>query len=451
MAEDLTKSLYHDVKKHWYNYNGLAALLGLTTLIVFVFVVQFNLPLSVSTIVWGLSISGATFFWTKSQKRFDKTKFGVGIALSVEANPSCQELYQDFVSALSTLFDNKTIRQELEFIEFPLAVADSIKTGENAITLAQRTHANVLLHGKVRRREHGGSEKNIVDLRCTVRHVPLNHDVSAVFAKELNIALPGRWFFRADQNFLEAEFAAQHVASVSKYIIGVTCAFAGDYVSAEDFLVQAHAELKALPASLEITDKIISRIEGHLIAVYRSVIEDKLNGWRATGDKAILAEVSDRIEKLLNISPNDFFGRNAAAISQIVLLDDAETAENELMASEEKNTPTWNYNKAFLRAYQGDLDSAYKYYRKAFEYSLKHGELSIIAQCEEFIHEVVANKPEAGQLYFCLGLINYKAKKDYIVAAEYFEKFLSSTSAEDYPVQHTAVLKWLKDIKLQAA
>ena len=34
---------------------------------------------------------------------------------------------------------------------------------------------------------------------------------------------------------------------------------------------------------------------------------------------------------------------------------------------------------------------------------------------------------------------------------KYFEKFLSSTSAEDYPVQHTAVLKWLKDIKLQAA
>ena len=98
-----------------------------------------------------------------------------------------------------------------------------------------------------------------------------------------------------------------------------------------------------------------------------------------------------------------------------------------------------------MDAYEGDLQAAYKKYRKAFEIPLPN--LIVPLQVEEFIQIVIDEEPERKDLYYCLGLVNYRSKRDLDVATRDFQKFLDSTEEPEYPRQHKTARKWLGEIE----
>jgi len=88
-----------------------------------------------------------------------------------------------------------------------------------------------------------------------------------------------------------------------------------------------------------------------------------------------------------------------------------------------KRDAAWLYSKAFLLAYQGgDLSQAYHAYQQAFKGSTAP---IVPIEVEEFILNVLENEAEKIQLWYCLGLINFFKKEDYLLAKEYFKKFIS--------------------------
>ena len=83
---------------------------------------------------------------------------------------------------------------------------------------------------------------------------------------------------------------------------------------------------------------------------------------------------------------------------------------------------TWRFNEAFLFAYEGDLENAYRSYRRAME--APFDDPTLPAQCEEFIQAIIEREPEKRWLYFCLGLINHRVKGDLMAAKLDYQHFL---------------------------
>ena len=67
------------------------------------------------------------------------------------------------------------------------------------------------------------------------------------------------------------------------------------------------------------------------------------------------------------------------------------------------------FSEAFLTAYEGDLEGAYRSYRRAFESPL--ADPNVPVECEDFIQIVLDPEPDKPRLYFCLGLLNIAARE----------------------------------------
>lgn len=105
------------------------------------------------------------------------------------------------------------------------------------------------------------------------------------------------------------------------------------------------------------------------------------------------------------------------------------------------------YSEAFLNAYDGDLDSAYKMYRRAFDAPLQNSNTPM--DCEIFIQNILEEEPNRYWLYFCLGLINFREKRDLQLAREHFSSFLTIVEADRYKDQVKAARNWIEEIDVR--
>jgi hypothetical protein len=102
------------------------------------------------------------------------------------------------------------------------------------------------------------------------------------------------------------------------------------------------------------------------------------------------------------------------------------------------------YSEAFLIAYDGDLEGAYRVYRRAFESPLS--DQTVPTQCEEFIQVVIDEEPDRKWLYYCLGLINYRAKGDLKAARDDFARFIDSVDPSRFKRHIDVAHKWVQEI-----
>jgi tetratricopeptide (TPR) repeat protein len=116
-------------------------------------------------------------------------------------------------------------------------------------------------------------------------------------------------------------------------------------------------------------------------------------------------------------------------IVYFVLDKNPQQALKEIEKCKDQRDPNWRYSRAFLLAYIGRLNEARIEYEKAFD---RGGHESLPLQCEGFIAWVLSREPEKTQLYYCLGLINWKAKGDLSQAICDMEKFISQSSDAEY-------------------
>lgn len=104
----------------------------------------------------------------------------------------------------------------------------------------------------------------------------------------------------------------------------------------------------------------------------------------------------------------------------------------------------WRYSDAFLLAYDGDLEGAYRSYRRAFESPLD--DPTVPTQCEEFIQTVLDQEPERAWLFFCLGLINHRAKGDLAAARADFQRFVDNADPDRFQKQIGIARTWIGEI-----
>jgi hypothetical protein len=90
------------------------------------------------------------------------------------------------------------------------------------------------------------------------------------------------------------------------------------------------------------------------------------------------------------------------------------------------------------------LDAAYYSYRSAFAAPL--GDPTVVTQCEEFIQGVLDAEPDRKWLYYCLGLLNHRAKGDLEAARRDFQSFVAGVDAARFRKHVPIANRWIEEI-----
>jgi tetratricopeptide (TPR) repeat protein len=220
----------------------------------------------------------------------------------------------------------------------------------------------------------------------------------------------------------------------------------GDFRYAEELLLSAETNLKrdVQHGAGAVVSVLLDRVRRRIAELYAEWIARLMHSFIQKRDRSLLVQADQLLPKLRAYQRDSYGVHLAAAQIAFELRRDIQTARAEIDACRDVNDAAWQYSDAFLLAYDGDLQSAYRSYRRAFESQL--GDASIPTQCEEFIITVVNEEPDRHWLYFCLGLINYRAKADLTSARRDFQRFLTRAEPARFARQIEATQKWLDEI-----
>ena len=351
------------------------------------------------------------FLWKKTSiRRVPDNKVGIGIALCIEKDEISEKLLADFNYTLRNLLQGSKFKHEFEFVEIPQSIAKTIKDEDSARTLAKRSNLSLLLFGRVFTRGTSESPSHFIDFCGLIRHIPLDKNLTIKFGNEFHTALPRRYKFSSDKSLPECEFADQHVDAAAKYMIGITASFSGDFTYAEGLFLNSEALLKRYIQQSQASQllALLEKVQAQIKELYKQWTGFEMQHYLMHRDNDHLKKCEIIQDKLHQRGGAGYVSHHISAICAVVLHDDISKAEEEVNACRGNKDAVYWYNKAFIDGYKGNLDECYKAYSKAFNEPLL--DPTIPNQCEEFIQIVLEKKPDKSWLYFCLGLINLRAK-----------------------------------------
>lgn len=443
---DVVRDLVAAARERWHTRGGLALALAVFVGITVPFLAGFSLA-SLSAPEWlfvvVVCLVIAVVWWHTRLPRARRGRVGVAVALVYESKDLERALRADFVERLRDLLSHSSLRHKFELLELPERLSHELRAEpEAASRYMLRMNVHFLLMGRARVRPSDGTLVRVLDLSARVRHRGVPQDVAKQFSSDFGAVWPTRVVVPEGEFFL-SEVAASHIDAVARYVIGTAAALSNDLGYAEELLCDAERRIEQLLAQanraipltnlLDMVRQRIRRVlEGQLyVNIQRHRLRREIDG---------LHQAEQVIEKLRRYEPDHYGARLAAATCAFLLRRDVTAAMREIAACQGREDGAWLYSKAFLLAYGGDLDGAYRAYRAAFEAPLNDSTVPV--QCEEFIEKVLQEEPERKWLYYCLGLINHRAKGDLSAAKTDFERFLASAEPR-HNKQSEAARIWL--------
>ncbi len=399
-------------------------------------------------IAFGLSLPTLVLFWRRGQVRIKKSEIGIGIAIHYEDNPELKKLCNDFILAMKGSLDGIHIEKKVRLGIFPQAVATKAQSYEEAFSLSQKASLDFLIYGKARTRNIDGYTKNVLDLHGLARHVHIDSNTSQGFSQELSSGMPSRVLFDVNADIFKIEFVAKHIEGVSKYVIGIINIFACNYDAGEKFLIAAKNDLRMvkLLELKQFSNKLINSIEQHLERLYHSQIQQTLRDWRQSPTESIYRRIDSLLLKLSNLSKGS---EVLKAVCIFTTSRNLTSAYHHLEAYNNKGDHVWLMNMAFLKGYENKLQDAHKYYNRAFLTPCT--DATVLAQTEEYIQTILIEEPDKYGLYFCSGILNYKAKGDLDLAERDFQNFLKACPQNKHQKHRALAERWLNEIKNKLA
>ena len=405
----------------------------------------------VSAIEWGVVVAvcvGISTVWLTTRfPRTPKGKVGFGIAIEFENSEHAKRIRSDLVVALRELVAaSEHFRHQFHFTEFSHAVARTITDSTKADRIMRRANVRFLVFGRARLRTLPSGPSHLLDLHCMVGHAPIEDEQRKQFSQDLGAVFPGRVVMGVEGDTFTCEFAARHLDAVARYIIGTAAALSNDFVYAEQLLLDAERRLQQYVQNAEGTpvSVLLNKVRTRIVELYQEWLARLSRRHVATRSLTVLQEQEAVIRKLRRYEPDDYSTHLAAAMQAFLLRRDLATARQEIRACSGSRDATWRYSEAFLFAYEGDIDSAYRSYRHALESPLS--DPTVPTQCEEFIHNVLEEEPERTWLYYCLGFINHRAKGDLMAARADFRRFVDEADPVRFQRQMAFVQHWIDEI-----
>jgi tetratricopeptide (TPR) repeat protein len=220
------------------------------------------------------------------------------------------------------------------------------------------------------------------------------------------------------------EVTSEQIAAAAKYIVAVAYFLSNAPREAVQLLQSLQqtapsVEQRQLPQSRQLSELVERRLCDFQLH-HASVLHFE---WRHSHQRHLIEEVERILQSLPLQSKQRGDVRNLQAMCAFILRGDTTTAQDTfvLLSRAEPGNPIWVYSLAFLCAYDGDLEKAHRLYKKAFELD-DSAALSI--EIEEFVAWCAEAHSERPQLFYCLGYINGRQKKDAQRALSDFKRFI---------------------------
>lgn len=321
--------------------------------------------------------------------RNKKDKIGIVIAIKTENEIEKIKLHSNLITELRAYLQNSDIPAIFNIIPLEEVHAQNINDGATALLFLRRIRGHFLVYGQmIKGKMDNGQLHYKFHLEGAVIHRPISKFFSDQLSKEFAELLPRRVIFSENEEILGFEFTQQWLGLVTKYIIGIAAFLSGD---------------------LNLSLKIYSQLNLEL--------ENYDNGIQA------IVEIKKRL-------PRRFYEVATAFSFKYYFLIEKDLKKSMFEINRIKNPldVTWRYSLAFLYAYKEDVLQAKRQYDKA---CIGYVDGNVISDCELFISDILKEEPNSKGLYFLRGYLNFKIKKDFILAKNDFEEFLRRYSSPD--------------------
>lgn len=442
-------------QKHWHRPMGLVV----STVVSEVFLVTIFLSVRFETLrLWQWvvlfvlpAILGAVWWASSRLPKVPKGQIGFAVAIRAENQSQAKRLKADFIKRLRELVAEWTSSSGVCLLDLGGAPVESLLEQPllGARDIHARTKCHFLIWGDAKERDIDGP-KHVLELEGSVTHAPVSDETSAQISAEFRDLFPRRVHLEKEKDLFNFQFTAEWIDAVAQYLIGVASHISGDLNYAESVFIRLHQKLHAQsPSNLLPIAKIRTRLPSRIAEVYKAKLGVLSMKHRLKRSPEILAESEAVLAKLDTWEPSYYGLHLSRAMCHFQLRRDVAAAFATLKKCEQVEDGTWLWSKAFLEAYTGDLETAYRTYQKAF--AAKTDDPTVPIQCEEFIHLVLDEEADKGQLFYALGLINLRSKCDLVAARRDLVQFLNwvERTQSTMPNQSVVARKWISEIDLE--
>lgn len=360
-----------------------------------------------------------------------KGKVGIVLAITSDEETEAKQIRTDFIHVLRQLLQQDPTGANFHVLLLPSFATEGITDLGGADRILRKARGHFMLYGDARRREFQGKPVHLLRLEGAVRHTTVPKEVSQRLSQDLREALPRGLIVPRDGDAFAFETTSAWVNLSARYIVAIAAFLSGAAGYAEKLFLDVEASLRSadhLPAVLQPMARSLPHRIMQLYHDWGSAVADR---YFMTRERAYVIKMDEIAGKLLDRNPQHYGALLSKAVTDFILRRDLNGARDAIERAQRKEDVTWRYSLAFLHAYQGDLDAAHEEYRKAFRGPIQN--VTVPIQSEEFIHIVFEEEPDKHELQFCLGLINYNAKKDFAAAQRDFSRFLESPVSEKFP------------------
>lgn len=436
-----------EIFEYWPTWRGLALAEVIALLLSIAFLQTTNIINNgyAKSATIALILVGLFFVWWRTHiPRVAKGKVGFGVAIEFENDAEAKILRADLFRTLRTLLDSPK-QKEIQFIEIPQSWCKRMQSESEVRRLQRLSGISFLLFGYLRLRTQEKVPTYVLDLRAGIRHVPLNEIAQQRFQREFSKVLPSRLLVEKDDTLFKFDIHAHEIDAVASFTLGTAVAFTGNFDYSEQLLRTAEERCRQHEQASTTLRQLLALVHARLRELYALWLNTCYTRYAIKKDRSALVKAEELIKKLRTYDPENYHAKLVAAIAAFELHRDIGEARREIARCKSNPDSTWMYSDAFLQAYEGDLDGAYRTYTRAF--SLPLDDPTIPIQCETFIEEVLRKEPDRSWLHFCLGLINQEAKRDKDAAKRDFESFIEKADSATFQMQIRVAEKRIREIE----
>jgi len=400
-----------------------------------------------------LLIRGVQYLRSRKYPKARRKTIGLAVAIVTEDERERLQIQSDFIDTLDHLISTTNLRSPLSVVVLANFHSQRIKTLEHAQRVLNKTGCRFLLWGKARNRKVRGEDNFVLDLQSVVQHSEIPSEISKKLSEEMTELLPQRRAIGRQDELNEFELNAASVELSAKYVLGVAAHLSYQVEMSIEIFEELNERLRrtklnGFPTDVKESVKLLTlKVPIQLAQLHFHEAGETLLRWRKTRLDSDLEAVMAHVTKAERYVPDSYRSALLRAIYHFVKNRDVKRARKVIAPFKEAKYPdaTWAIDEAFLLAYSGSMKASLRYYRIALK---KLGaESALLLETEEFILWALGEEPSQVQLHFCLGLINYWGKQDFIEAKEDFSRFLATTQDADFSDSRELAKQYLEEME----
>jgi hypothetical protein len=453
MTEKISEVILDFIRNNFLTWKGFSAVILLEAVLTAPWLWDnFGEGFSVYKLIFFVGVIIITFFiwiyfWIRRYPHKSRDKIGIVIAITTENKEDYTKLRTEFVDSLRKVINENQISKKFDIVELPNPLAKKVIDSASSREALIKTKCQFIFYGSVVNRSHDGKSNLCLSLDGVVIHKPIPSIVSDNLSREFAAIFPRDVNFPQDQELNGFKFTKEWMNIASKYMIAVAAFVSGDFKLAFSLNEYTYRYLqKNNIISIPNIDFLKNKVRQRLIESTAAMIQLNYFLYRKTKKISHLNDTKRYLNLGYELDPQNYSFHMSRAVYFFKVEKDIRKADKEIRACENAPDGIWRYSRAFLRLYRGKIDAAERSYSKAIKEDLPP---HILFEIEEFLMDVVEKEPDKCQLWYGIGILNWKVKGDLKLATDAFEKFLKCENTYISSSQKEKVKEYIDVIKDQ--